>query len=130
MSHLAEEYAKCCGVKIGKPILKPHYFPVLYDKYITIHNDRKVQAKAYDMWPDVIQILKPYLGDIKIIQIGAQGEETIQGVDKHIPTASLKQSSYIIDKGLGHLGIDSVPVHIASIVLYNSNLNMKQRDIS
>tara|TARA_R100000742_G_C4278228_1_gene100802 strand:+ start:2255 stop:3379 length:1125 start_codon:yes stop_codon:yes gene_type:complete len=114
MSHLAEEYAKCCGVKIGKPVLKPHYFPVLYDKYITIHNDKKVQAKEYDMWPDVIKILKKYLGDIKIIQIGAQGEETIQGVDKHMPTASLKQSSYIIDKGLGHLGIDSVPVHIAS----------------
>jgi hypothetical protein len=114
MSHLAEEYAKCCGVKIGSPILRPHYFPVLCDKYITIHNDRKVQAKEYNMWPDVVQILKPYLGDIKIIQIGAQGEQTIRGVDYHIPTASLKQSSYIINKGLGHVGIDSVPVHIAS----------------
>ena len=35
MSHLAEEYAKSCGVKIGKPVLKPHYFPILHDLYRT-----------------------------------------------------------------------------------------------
>jgi len=114
MSHLAEEYAKCCGVRIGKPVIKPHFFPVPFDKYITIHNDKKVQAKEYNFWPEVIELLKPHLGDIKIIQIGAFGEETIEGVDKHIPTFSLKQSGYIISKSLGHLGIDSVPVHIAS----------------
>jgi hypothetical protein len=114
MSHLAEEYAKSCGVKIGKPVLNPHYFPVLHDKYITIHNDKKVQAKEYDMWPDVIELIRPFLGEIKIIQIGAFGEPTIFGVDDHIPTSSLKQSSYIIKNSLAHVGIDSVPVHIAS----------------
>jgi hypothetical protein len=114
MSHLAEEYAKSCGVKIGKPVLKPHYFPIVYDKYITIHNDKKVQAKEYDMWVDVIQLLKPYLGDIKIIQVGAKGENKIEGVDAHMPTETLKQSAYIIKNSLGHVGIDSVPVHIAS----------------
>ena len=114
MSHLAEEYAKSCGVKIGKPILKPHYFPVLHEKYITIHNDKKVQSKEYNMWTDVINLLKPQLGDIKIIQVGAFGEDKIEGVDEHLPTATLKQSSYVIQKGMGHVGIDSVPVHIAS----------------
>ena len=114
MSHLAEEYAKSCGVKIGKPILKPHYFPILHDKYITIHNDKKVQSKHYDLWPDVVELLKQCLGDIKIIQIGGFGEGIIEGVDQHIPTKTLKQSAYIIEKGLGHVGIDSVPVHIAS----------------
>ena len=114
MSHLAEEYAKSCGVKIGKPVLNPHYFPVLYDKYITIHNDKKVQAKEYDMWVDVVELLKTHLGDIKIIQVGAKGEKTIDGVDAHMPTETLKQSAYIIKNSLGHVGIDSVPVHIAS----------------
>ena len=91
MSHLAEEYAKSCGVKIGKPVLKPHYFPIMYDKYITIHNDKKVQSKEYDMLSDVIELLKSKLNDIKIIQIGSHGEERIQGVDDHVPTNSLKQ---------------------------------------
>ena len=114
MSHLAEEYAKSCGVKIGKPILNPHYFPILYDKYITIHNDKKVQSKEYDMWPEVIGLLRSHLKDIKIIQIGAKGEETIEGVDAHMPTETLKQSAYLIENSLAHMGIDSVPVHIAS----------------
>ena len=114
MSHLAEEYAKSCGVKIGKPTLKPHYFPILHDRYITIHNDKKVQAKHYDLWPDVVQILKPYLNDIKIIQVGSFEEETIEWIDQHSPTKTLKQSAYIIERALAHVGIDSVPVHIAS----------------
>ena len=114
MSHLAEEYAKSCGVKILKPTLNPHYFPILHDRYITIHNDKKVQAKHYDLWPDVVQILKPYLNDIKIIQVGSFEEETIEGIDQHSPTKTLKQSAYIIERALAHVGIDSVPVHIAS----------------
>jgi hypothetical protein len=115
MSHLAEEYAKCCGVRIGKPVIKPHFFPIPFDKYITVHNDKKIQSKEYNFWPEVFDLLKPHLGDIKIIQIGGFGEETIEGVDKHIPTFSLKQSSYIISKSMGHMGIDSVPVHLASV---------------
>jgi len=114
MSHLAEEYAKSCGVKIGKPVLNPHYFPVMHDQYITIHNDKKVQSKEYDMWSDVIEILRPHLGGIKIIQIGAHGEDRIEGVDDHLSTNTLKQCSYIIKNSLGHVGIDSVPIHIAS----------------
>tara|TARA_B100000131_G_C18095913_1_gene604037 strand:+ start:840 stop:1964 length:1125 start_codon:yes stop_codon:yes gene_type:complete len=114
MSHLAEEYAKSCGVKIGEPILKPHYFPVLEEKYITIHNDKKIQTKEYDYWADVVTLLKEHIGDIKIIQIGAHGEEPIEGVDKHMPTATIKQCSYVLQKSLAHVGIDSVPVHIAS----------------
>jgi len=114
MSHLAEEYAKSCGVKIGKPTLKPHYFPILQEKYITIHNDKKVQSKEYNMWNDVIDLIKPELEDVKIIQVGAFGEDKIEGVDFHIPTSTLKQCAYIIQKGMGHVGIDSVPVHIAS----------------
>ena len=114
MSHLAEEYAKCCGVRIGQPVIKPHFFPVPFDKYITIHNDKKVQSKENDMWIDVISLLRPHLADTKIIQVGAIGEQTIEGVDQHIPTGTLKQSAYIIKNALAHVGIDSVPVHIAS----------------
>ena len=116
MSHLIEEYAKSCGVKIGKPKIKAHYFPIPYEKYITVHNDKIVQAKEYSFWPKVIEILKPILNkqNIKIIQIGANGEDTIDGVDKHMSTNSMKQCFYIIQNSLGHMGIDSLPVHVAS----------------
>jgi hypothetical protein len=116
MSHLVEEYAKSCGVKIGIPKINPHFFPVVEDRYITIHNDKKVESKEYSYWPQVIELIKPILSkkNIKIIQIGSSGEATINGVDKHIVTNTLKQCSFIIKNSLAHVGIDSVPVHIAS----------------
>ena len=52
--------------------------------------------------------------DIKIVQIGASGEETISGVDLHLPTATLKQCAFLIKHALAHIGTDSVPVHLAS----------------
>jgi hypothetical protein len=114
MSHLAEEYGKSLGVRMGKPFLNPHFIPIPCERFITIHNDKKVPAKRYSLWKEVVELLKTRLGDIKIIQIGAKGEEKIDCVDYHLPTDTLKQCSYIISKSLCHVGIDSVPVHIAS----------------
>ena len=45
MSHLIEEYAKSLGVKIGKPVLNDHFYPILDEKYITIHTDNKIDSK-------------------------------------------------------------------------------------
>lgn len=114
MSHLSEVYAKDLGVKIGEPIFKPHFYPVLEEDYITIHNDNKVPAKSYDYWEEVIIIVKRISPDIKFLQIGSGKEPKIKTVDKFIPTPSIKQSAYIIKNSIMHVGIDSLPVHIAS----------------
>lgn len=114
MSHLVEVYAKDLGVKIGDPIFKPHFYPILEDNYITIHTDNKVPAKEYDYWEEVIIIVKERLPEIKFIQIGSGKEPKIKNADKFIKTESIKQSAYIIEKSLMHVGIDSMPVHIAS----------------
>ena len=114
MSHLVEVYAKDLGVKIGEPYLKPHYFPVLEENYVTVHNDSQVQSKGYDYWEEVILIIKKTLPDIKFIQIGNGKEPRIKNVDRFISTSSVKQSAYIIKNALMHMGIDSLPVHIAS----------------
>ena len=39
MAHLVEEYAKNLGVKFSRPVLKDHFFPINFDKYITISKD-------------------------------------------------------------------------------------------
>lgn len=114
MSHLVEVYAKDLGVKIGKPHFKPHFFPILEDNYITIHNDSKVKSKDYDYWEDVISIVKKEAPEINFIQIGSGGEPKIKNVKKFAATTSIKQSAYIIKNSLMHVGIDSLPVHIAS----------------
>lgn len=114
MSHLVEVYAKDLGVKIGKPYFKPHFFPIIEENYITIHNDNKVQSKEYDYWEDVISLVRDKCPDIKFIQIGSGKEPKIRNVTKFLKTPNIKQSAYIIKNGLMHVGTDSLPIHIAS----------------
>lgn len=120
--HLAHLYARDLGVKVGYPVFTPHFFPVTDEKYIVLHNGKKVPAKTYSYWEDVVRIIKPELEKrgIQIHQIGPEEEENIKGIDKRVLTKSLKQSAFIIDKSLMIAGIDSVPIHIASALDKNS----------
>ena len=47
MPHLLREYAKNLGVKISKPIVSNHFFPIEFDNYITISVDDENQSKSY-----------------------------------------------------------------------------------
>ena len=117
MSHLIEEYAKSLGVKIGEPTLDPHFFPILKEKYITFHtNNEKVKAKHYDHWPIVYGLISDYLkqNNISIIQVGGPDDPQTSFCDQDTRGASFKQMSYIIKSAILHLGIDSLPMHIAS----------------
>ena len=116
MAHLGSLYARDLSVKIGYPVLQPHYFPILQEKYIAFHSSDKVPAKSFSYWPDTIKILKPELEkrDIKIFQIGTKDDLRIDGVDEFYDYTSFKQSAYLIQNALCMVGIDSVPIHIAS----------------
>jgi hypothetical protein len=116
MSHLAEVYAKDLGVRIGKPVFKTHFFPITHTNYITLHTDNSVQSKQYDYWEEVITMIKKAAPKLKILQIGSGKEPRVQNIDDFIKTNSIKQSAYIIQNGLLHMGIDSSPVHIASLL--------------
>jgi hypothetical protein len=122
MSHIVEEYAKSCGVYVGEPIIQEHYYPIVFDKYITIHSDAKDQARDYMHWDIVLRLIKKPLSDhgIKIIQIGAEGARKLPFIDKITTGASLKNSFYIIKNSLLHVGINSCPSHVASA--YNKKI--------
>jgi hypothetical protein len=117
MGHLIEEYAKSLGVKIGKPTLVDHFYPSLSDKYITIHCDDKIDSKSYEYFPQVVNLLKPLLSKngYKIYQIGGSQDPILENTDARFLNLTYKQSSYILKKSSLHLGIDSLPIHIASI---------------
>jgi hypothetical protein len=130
MSHIAEEYAKSLGCKIGSPVLEPHFFPVASKKYITFHtNGKKVPAKHYDFWGIVFLLIKGKLKEagINIIQTGGPEDPPYRECDQSHLGCSFKQMSYVIKNSELHLGIDSLPMHIASafnkkIVALFSNL--------
>ena len=117
MSHLIEEYAKTLGVKIGKPYLAEHFYPILNDKYITIHTDKRIDSKNYEYFPQVLNLIKPLLNKYgyKIYQIGGQEDPKLENVDAWFLNLNFKQSAYLIKRSQLHLGIDSLPVHIASM---------------
>ena len=113
MPHLLKEYAKSLGVKSSKPIIKDHFFPITFDKYITISNDDNTQSKDYGYYSIVFNLLRGILNErgIKIIQLG--GNSKIDGVDMAIKV-SFKQQSFIISKSILHLGSDGVLNHTSS----------------
>ena len=117
MTHIAEVYAKDLGVKVGKPHIQDHFYPIVSEKYITLHTDTEIQSKQYDHWDLCISMLKKYLDTqgIKIVQIGSQKSKPTPGVDEFIPNGTFRNTNYIIKKSMLHLGIDSLPIHVASV---------------
>jgi len=115
MSHIAEVYAKDLGVKIGKPIITNHFYPGLPEKYITFQASNKMPAANYLYWDLVISLIKPYLGDIKIVQVGGPDDKQINGIDLSTLGNSYKQMNYVIKNSKVHCGCDSLPAHVSSI---------------
>ena len=114
MSHIAEVYAKDLGVKIGKPVITDHFYPGLPDNYITIQSSNKMPAANYLYWEIVVSLIKPHLGDLKILQVGGPEDQLIRGIDCSTLGCPYKQMNYVIKKSKAHIGCDSLPGHIAS----------------
>jgi hypothetical protein len=129
MPHLIETYALYCGAKIDKPYIFDKYYPLPFEKYITLHTTTK-DSKTYDYWNDVVDILFPILeaAGIKIVQIGGKDDKPARNAHHLHGRTSLTQTAYLIKHSLLHLGVDSFPVHLAStyedtkiVALYSNN---------
>lgn len=119
--HLVETYATNCGLKIDKPHLTEKLYPLDVDKYITFHPFSK-PCKNYDYWQTVLDLINPILDaqNIKILQLGVDGEPLFGGCEILCGGTSANQVAYIMRNSMLHLGVDSFPVHIGSI--YNKQM--------
>jgi hypothetical protein len=115
---LLTTYSSYLGVlPLDKPNINTQFFPVPFDKYITLHvGDGKIPAKHYDYWTEVVALLKPVLHHYKtaIIQIGGPQDQIIEGTDAKYLTLTYAQSAYVQKGAILHLGIDSLPCHVAA----------------
>lgn len=113
MSHLVQEYAKACGVKIGEPKISPSFYPIPFGKYITIHHGT-CPATTYSYWDEVIEILTPIFSKqgIKIVQILEKEDSKIKLADHHV-SCTKKQAFSILGGSLVHIGVDSVYCNFA-----------------
>lgn len=114
--HLLETYALSTGSKIKKPFIIKKYFPIPFEKYITIQNSSGMPGKCYDYFQEVINYLLPSLEkeNIKIIQIGSKDDAPLKNVINYQGQTNLNQAAYIIDNAMLHIGNDSFAVHMAS----------------
>lgn len=118
MSHIAEEYAKNLGVKIGKPEISEHYFPAPAKKYIVLHAEQDVQSKSYRHYDLVLSMVKPVLQmeGISIVQIDVrQDRPFVEGVDHVVGGLTMKQYAYVIRKSMMYVGTNNVYMHLAAL---------------
>ena len=114
--HLLETYALSTGSKIGKPFILKKFFPIKFDKYITIQNSSGMPSKCYDYFQEVIDFLLPTLNKhgIGIVQIGGKEDQALNNVECLQGATNINQTAHVISNALLHLGNDSFAVHMAS----------------
>ena len=114
--HILEAYSANTRLKINKPFILEYFFPLSFDKYITIQTNGGMPAKDYSYFNEVTNILKSTLDkeNIVILQLGSKNDKPINGCFNLINQTSINQSAYLIKNSLLHLGIDSILIHISS----------------
>jgi len=118
MSHLIEEYAKNLGVKIGKPVICEHFFPIIAEKYITVCLEGEQESKKYKYFNIALDAIKTLLQkhSIKIVQIGSSKSEKLTSSDDVFFDLDFKKTAYIVKNGLLHVGVDNAIMHYASSI--------------
>lgn len=114
--HILESYATSCGLKIGKPSIVEKFFPLPFDRYITLHGFAKFNSRCYDYWEEVLDFVSPILEEngIKVLQVGGKDEPKLHNCVNLNGQTSINQLAYVVRKSLLHVGVDSFPIHLAS----------------
>jgi hypothetical protein len=116
MPSLAQTYSQALGMKLDKMYSNKHFYPLHFDKYVTIQPFSSNQAsKNYDYWNEVTVILAPALEahGYKIVQIGGKDEPALAGCVHLMGQTTLAQSNYILSNSSLHVGADSYCQHVA-----------------
>lgn len=125
---LIEQYALQTGLKIGRQSLLEAFYPLPFERYITLHAGSGMQAKNYPHYNEVVALLAPKLVElgIQIVQLGGKDEPAIRGAHHLQGQISLHQSNYVLARSLLHIGNDSWLAHRAGdlniplVALYGS----------
>lgn len=122
--HLLEKYALDTGVKIDKPYIYQHYFPLTNSKYIIFHSEGS-GSKNFGHWQEVLNVLSPLLKEegIEIFNIGKNEEGVPKrkygGVIDVKNNTSIANVAYMIENCELYLGVDCFSAQLAG--MYDKN---------
>ena len=114
--HLLETYALSTGSKIKKSFINKKFFPVPFEKYITIQNSSGMQGKCYDYFQDVVNFIHEDLNKIgyKIVQIGSKDDRPLNHVFHLQGQTNINQTAFMLENSKLHIGNDSFAIHMCS----------------
>ena len=112
---LLESYSLNTGLKINKPFVYKAFFPLPFQKYITLHASAGMPAKEYSYWEDVISLVRgPLLKlGVSIVQIGGPKDAPINGVFPLQGRTNVNQTAYVVSNSMLHVCNDSFSAHLA-----------------
>ena len=114
--HLVETYSLSTGSKIKKPFIHKKFFPIPFEKYITIQNSSGMQGKCYDYFQEVVNFVYEDLEKFgyKIIQIGNKDDKPLTNVFNLQGQTNINQTAFILENSKLHIGNDSFAIHMCS----------------
>lgn len=112
---LLEAYALGSGLKINKPFIYKAFYPLPFQKYITVHASAGMPAKEYAFWEDVIELVKPTLDKhgISIVQIGGKDDESLKHTFSLLGRTNIHQTAFVLSNSILHMSNDSFSAHVA-----------------
>jgi len=130
---LAEQMANHCQCELGNYFIKKDetIIKVLPEKYMTIHTatgNGQWGARKYEEWQEIVDNLKKYAPELKIVQVGQKDEPNLNNVDVNLlGQTNVHQLAAVLDNSLLHLTIDSFSMHLCAyletpfVVLFGSS---------
>jgi hypothetical protein len=115
--HLVETYSLSTGSKIKKPFIHKKFFPLPFDKYITIQNSSGMQGKCYDYFQEVVNFVYEDLGKFWLQNNSnwGQGEDKALNNVFHLQgQTNINQTAFILENSKLHIGNDSFAIHMCS----------------
>lgn len=108
--------------------MQEKFFPMVEGQYFTIQGSSGQQAKCYDYFSEVLDILAPFLkgNNIEIVQLGGKDDKPIPGCRHLMGQTTIPQAYYLLRRAFMHIGNDSWQVHAAAsmgkpvVALYGS----------
>lgn len=114
MANIVDTFANTCGIKLPPSVTDyPSNYIYIPEKYIVIFGGGDYNSGKYDHFNIVVKLLQPYLGDIKIVQIGVKTDPLIRGCLDYRGKSDFKQTTFIIENSLMLISGDSVWNYVA-----------------
>tara|TARA_R110000824_G_scaffold25_10_gene96 strand:+ start:6347 stop:7516 length:1170 start_codon:yes stop_codon:yes gene_type:complete len=127
--HCLEKYALACNALIDTPHLEGSFFPLPFDKYITLDLGAEFNHRQYPFFQDVIHDILPVLqaNSIHIIQLGDPRDPPLQGVYYLNNRTQVGHANYLLKNSLLHISSQSFSANVANclktpqVLIYEKN---------